>query len=256
VLAHVEGGRLAASCHDPAYVAWAEARLGPIAERSLGEDARILASVCTTHDALARVQAVAWLFNGEDDASAVAMRDLATLADKDVVDPMALRAARAAGPAAEVLRAAAELELPRIAALAPPEVDRVAVSRELAIVARVAPRLSSCRIALARALGLRGRVLGSSIVVGAPGAVPGGGCPDAAHAAWQAAHEATVLEVGPLAFEDAERSAIDLLHRRARDAGLDAAHARWIARFDLHGVGGSPGGAWGGAPGGAPPPPP
>src|SRR5690349_15353645 len=57
VFAHVEGtAQLPASVHSPEYVAWARARLGDPEQRTLGEDARLLAGAFPTHTALAGVQ--------------------------------------------------------------------------------------------------------------------------------------------------------------------------------------------------------
>ena len=236
VLAHVNVGSVAASCHSPAWIAWAEERLGPAGERLLAEDARTLAQVARTHEVLARAHAVIWLFDDDKDASAVASRDLAELADADVKRPLALRLARDAGHAAEVLRVAAELELAPMATL-PPLTIVPDVEGALERVAVAAPRLRELEVAIARPLGLRGRVFERTILVGAPGI----GGADAEHVAWQAAHEATVDEVldrGEARGHDAiERAAIARLRSRARAAGLDAEHARWLARFDLSALG-------------------
>jgi hypothetical protein len=59
------------------------------------------------------------------------------------------------------------------------------------------------------------------------------------HAAWQAAHEATVAEIveawpedrGAVDHDRVERAALALLAGRARDAGLGAAHRAWLAHF-------------------------
>ncbi|MBX3202275.1 MAG: hypothetical protein KF850_20660 [Labilithrix sp.] len=149
----------------------------------------------------------------------------------------ALALAASAGAIAEVLRAATELELPAFATLgALPAAALGEVAAALAMIAPAAPSLPRFEVWLARPLGLRGRTHARSIVVGLPGL----GCPDAEHAAWQAAHEATVAETaaaGAATFLDLERRALGRLRSRARDAGLAEAHGRWLARLDLRALG-------------------
>ena len=236
VLAHVDVGRIASSCHDASWIAWAEARLGPAADRALAQDVRVIASALASHDALARAQVLAWLWTDAAGARAATLRDLTQLTDADVADAAALKTLRELGPAAEVLRAAAELELPLLATLDPFPIEDDAFSTALASVARAAPELVRCRVSLARPLPRRGRVHDASIVVGAPG-VAGA---EIAHVAWQAAHEATVGEVarsGRATFEDVERSALGLLRSRARRVGLEDAHGRWLTTLDLASLG-------------------
>lgn len=237
VLAHVDVGRVAASCFCAAWIAEARARFGPAEARTLAEDARLLASAAGTHEALARVHAVIWLFDGEEDASAVREHDLADLDPPEVRSPPALRLAREAGDAAEILRAAAELELPLVAGLPPLDATDDALARALDVTLAAAPGLARFDIRLARPLGLRGRLFGRSILVGAPGHAGA----DAAHVAWQAAHEATVAEIvmrgDAKDHDDIERGAIALLRTRARAAGLGDDHARWLARLDLSALG-------------------
>jgi hypothetical protein len=230
VLAHVEAGALAASCWNRVYVAWVAERLGAATERALTEDARVIAGAASTHDALARIQALAWLFETEDDARAATEKDLNELTENDVRSKLALAVVKHAGAEVEVLRAAAELELPLLAKLSSPLVD-AALPKKLRAMTAIAPRLATCTVAVARPLGIRGRVLGSSIFVGDA---------DVEHVVWQAAHEATVLEVsesGTKEWAELERRAIGLLRSRARTAGLAEAHALWLARFDVSGLG-------------------
>jgi len=237
VLAHVETRGLAASCHNRAWIEHAAMSLGLASRRPLGEDARVIAAAANTHDALASVQALAWVFESAEAARTVADRELTALEADAVASIHALAVARSAGPVAEVLRAAAELELPLLDRIAGVSAAQLAgIGAELDAVIPAAPALPRFEVAAARPLGLRGRTLGASIVVG----VPGLGCPDAEHAAWQAAHEATVAELATLGgdgFLRLERRAIGLLRSRARAAGLDAAHARWLARLDLSALG-------------------
>lgn len=238
VLAHVDVGPRAASCHAPAYVAAARALLGPASERELGADARALASLLGAHDHLASVQALAWLWRDAHEVEAAVGRDLAELAPESVRSERALAIACAAGPGAELLRAAAELELPRLGAL--PAVHREslgALERELARVSAACPTLDQNAIDVVRALPRRGRVLDGRIFVG----VPGFAGADAEHLAWQAAHEATVGEIvresAPLPFTELERAALLRLASRARSAGLGASHRLWLSTLDLRGFG-------------------
>lgn len=237
VLAHVEAPGIAASCHNRAWIERAAMMLGLATTRQLGEDIRVIGAGARTHDVLASLQALAWVFESADDARTVADRDLTTLDSDDVASFDALTIACSTGPLAEVLRAATELELPLLEGLDPISGDQLdGIGRALDEVAIAAPSLARFRVLAATPLGLRGRTLGPSIVVG----VPGIGCPDADHAAWQAAHEATVsrlAELGNQPFVDLERSAIATLRSRARAAGLGDAHARWLARLDLSALG-------------------
>jgi hypothetical protein len=244
VLAHVDVGAVPASCHDAAYIAWAAARLGPATERALAEDARVLAATLASHDALARAQLLAWLWREESHVREAAVCELRELRDVDVADPAALVRVQGLGAPVEVLRAAAELELPRLKALdaAPVERGARALTDALAEIARAAPWLLRMELATVRALPRRGRVHHASIFVGAPG-VAGA---ELHHVAWQAAHEATVSEVErsprglagpPPTFEAVERAALGLLRSRARRAGLADTHARWLSTLDLGALG-------------------
>lgn len=259
VLAHVEAPGLPSSCHDARYVAWIGERLGSIEARALGEDTAVIARVATTHDVLAGVQALAWVFDSPDQCRRASDRELGELGADDVASADALSIALSTGPIAEVVRAAAELELPLLAGLvgsAAARVDLRAVRRALDVVSAAAPSLRDSAVSLALPLGLRGRAFARSIVAG----VPGIACPDVEHVAWQAAHEATVvdlnerersrladvprggrarrgLEAAPAAHLDGERRAIARLEARARLCGLGDAHARWLARLDLDALG-------------------
>jgi hypothetical protein len=212
-------------------------RLGLVTTRPLGEDLRVIGEAASTHDTLAGLQALAWVFDAADAAKSVEERELGTLGAEDVASFDALTIARAVGPVAEVLRAAAELELPLITELeGPSEAVLSAVASAIEHVLPAAPSLERFEIAVTPPLGLRGRMFGTSILVGLPGL----GCPDAEHSAWQAAHEATVREVAILRdfpFLELERRALVLLQSRARAAGLGDAHGRWIARLDLSAFG-------------------
>jgi hypothetical protein len=234
VLAHVDVGPVAASCHDPGYVGGVAARLGSAGARTLGEDARVLAAALASHERLARAQLLAWLWRDETEAGAATASDLRDLDASDVADPAALEVVQALGAPAEVLRASAELELPGLRALGPVDAGP-ALDEALAAVAAAAPWLDRMEIAMVRALPRRGRARSPSILVGAPGTAGA----ELAHAAWQAAHEATVVEVerslsqDARTFEAVERAALGLLRERAARAGLAGPHGRWLATLDL-----------------------
>jgi len=201
----------------------------------------VIARAASTHKVLARAQALAWVFDSPAQAQSAVDYTLDELGPEHVDNERSLAIARAAGPVAEVLRAAAETECSLLADLDDGWGDAVSsIGEALNAIVEVAPALAMCEVAIARPLGLRGRVLGSSILVGCPAI----GCPNAEHAAWQAAHEATVGEVvrrGPAPFHVVERNAVALLCSRARGAGLGNAVARWMERFDLRALGPIPG---------------
>jgi hypothetical protein len=171
------------------------------------------------------------LFHDAARASACADRTLADLTSSDVDDPAILGVLKSR-PAAEILRAAAELEADAFVDL--PTVS--AVRFDLGNTARAAPWLDRFSITHLRPLRIRGRVRGHHIFVGVPS-------PDlevtSEHVAWQAAHEATVAEVHrraraarlDVAHDPLEHAALVLLHERAHAIGEGAAHARWIAHF-------------------------
>jgi len=186
---------------------------------------------------LASAQGLAWVFDSSGACTRAGARELAALERDDVASVDALALTVRAGPIAEVLRAAAELELPLLEALPPIPAEELAViALALEATLEAAPSLPRFTVSVARPLGLRGRAFGSSIVIGLPGI----DCPDAEHAAWQAAHEATVMEVAAdsrLSFLDLERRALALLRSRARAAGLAEAHGRWLSRLDLRALG-------------------
>jgi hypothetical protein len=112
--------------------------------------------------------------------------------------------------------------------------DARALGAELSRVVHAAPALSAFRIGVVRALGRRGRVRAREIWIGAPGAHFG---VSPSHAAWQAAHEATLAEVERIVPREgesdrpAEHAALVLLAARAARAGLLSEHAAWVAHF-------------------------
>lgn len=230
VLAHVRSSQ-PSSVYDEAYVAFAARHLGSAAERTLADDAAVLARVLTTHEALARVQILAWLFTTPQQASAVATRGLDELSEQHVADARTLPLLRELGAAAEVLRCAIELERSAHERLPAAGVDRAAFEAQLVRCSRAAPWLGRSAVVPLRALGMRGRVRGNEIWTGSPGSAIG---PSVEHAAWQAAHEATVAEILHGGAIDGERAvefaAVDLMRDRAQGTDLEDGHARWLAR--------------------------
>lgn len=231
VLAHVRAtAHLAPSVYDEAWIRRAEAVLGPADARPLGEDAATIGALAPDHDRLARVQLVAWLFDGDHPPERCADRELRALSADDVAAPELLAPLVALGPVAEVLRAAAELE--DLSAL-PARGDFDEVRALLAARAHVAPALARLAVEGVRSLRLRGRVRGARVWVG----VPDDELP-AQHPTWQALHEATVAEVhaalGDVAHAPLEQAASALLAHRADAAGLRDEHRRWLAHFGRH----------------------
>jgi hypothetical protein len=226
VLAHVRGtASLPASAYDRVYVAWAEARLGPASARMLEEDAAVLGTALAAHEALAAVQLLAWLYDDAEHARSDADRELA---DVRAARPQLIEPLLAAGAGVEILRCAALLELDEVARLGEVTTD-AGFGEALQTLVPVAPRLAHATVVPVRALRLRGRVFDSEIFVGAPSNELRLG---AQHAAWQAAHEATVREIaagGGLSERAVEREALELLRTRAAGAGLAASHERWLA---------------------------
>jgi hypothetical protein len=175
------------------------------------------------------VQLLAWLFDDAARATTCSDRTLAELDARDVDDAAILTRLRN-HEVAEILRAAAELEMEDFVRLPAIAADDVVLDTE------VAPWLARFTITQLRPLRIRGRVRGTHIFVGAP-------CRElevtSEHVAWQAAHEATVAEVHERArraglavtHDDLEHTALVLLAERARDTGRGESHARWIAHF-------------------------
>jgi hypothetical protein len=208
------------------YCAWIETLLGP-PPPELVEDARVLAEIARNAPlgSFARAQALAWAFASPEKVAALVDRPLARIWPEEAADAAALGIARSAAETAEVLRAAAELEAPRLPAIHAARED--AVEAALVRVTAAAPMLRRCIVALTPALGLRGRVHGERIFVGIPGIAEA----RVDHDAWQAAHEATVRETRD------ELQALALLRSRARRAGLGDEHGVWLAHLDLSALG-------------------
>lgn len=210
------------------YCAWVAARLGPVTERSLGEDIALLGPRLGDDPRFASLQALAWVFRSAESAAAAVD---GALGEVRVDDERARRLALGAGDTAELLRAAAELEMPLLPSVA---FERGPFEARLERLTAAAPALGGCSVEVTPALPRRGRVLGGRIFVGLPG-IAGA---EAEHLAWQAAHEATVTSLpSHLDYADVERLALGLLRARARRAGLGDEHARWFARLDVTALG-------------------
>lgn len=125
--------------------------------------------------------------------------------------------------AVDLLRAAAEAELPLLSRLPPVGVDMEALAGALDEATVVAPQLPGCRVGVSRVLGERALLRGTEIWIGAV---------SIEHAVWMAAEKATVVEVeerhrafGSKAVELRARA---LLGERARGAGRGEAYERWL----------------------------
>jgi hypothetical protein len=230
VFAHVEGTReLPASVYSPRYVEWAGRCLGAAATRTLGEDAVALAGAFPTHPALASVQALARLFDDTAALVAVGSRALAELAPTSVDCAASLLHLQRLGEGAELAFCALALELPTFLLLPPPPAPPPALLTQLRALTPLAPGLATSRVGCVRSLDRCGRVWGRVIWVGHPGTELG---PSVEHAAWQAAHEATVALLAEQHSELNERAvesaAVERLALAARAAGKQTEHARWF----------------------------
>lgn len=235
VLAHVRSAA-PASVYDPAWVAFVAGHSSR--HRTLHEDVALLEAASMSHDTLAEVQLLAWLFESTERTVSIAELPLEELRPSQVDAPEVLgQLVRSRHRAAiEVLRAAAELEAETFARLPPARHDGGAIARAFAHASRAAPWMSVCRIEHVRPLRLRGRVRERRVWIGLPCAELG---PSAEHVAFQAAHEATVTEISERArassvrvsYLPLEQSALFVLRERAARVGLAEQHARWLAHF-------------------------
>jgi hypothetical protein len=227
VLAHTRVSA-PASAYDETWIDFVEKHAGPARERPLGEDAIAIARAAPDHDALAAVQMLAWLFATNERATACSDRTLDELTAADVDDVDALRVVQRHSIAAEVLRAAAELEAEVMSTLPPLTV--------LDPVPPVAPWVEGYDVKHLRPLRLRGRVFRKQILVGVPSIELG---PSAEHVAWQTAHEATVSRLHhaaiqakvPITHHALEHAAITMLQEHAERTGKRDEHAKWLAHF-------------------------
>jgi hypothetical protein len=229
VFAHVAAtSPLPASVFSRGYVAWSESVLGSASARPLADDARFLAVEFSSHTALASVQSLAKLYRTTHRLSQAGARSLAELSADDVDEPRALRHLQGLGAGAELAFCALLLELPAFARLPLPPPVPEALGKRIASLVRVAPGLEQARLGCVRSLHLRGRAWGDEIWVGHPGAEI---APSIEHAAWQAAHEATVVAVSReqpgLAERTVEAEAVQRLTRHAAAAGEQDGHRAW-----------------------------
>lgn len=229
VFAHVAETRaLPASVFSARYVAWCESLLGPGRARTLADDAVMLARQFPSHPALVSIQPLAKLFRTTDKLARVGERSLAELSAPDVDDANALQHLQALGAGAELALCALLLELPSFLRLAALPAVPAPLRERLASLVAVAPGLSQAHIGCVRSLYQRGRAWGDEIWVGHPAAEV---APALEHAAWQAAHEATVVQVSreqPALGERAvESAAVERLTRMAEAAGERAGHSAW-----------------------------
>lgn len=227
VLAHVPG-EAAASAFDPIYTGWSERMIGPASARSLAEDARALAALAPTHDALVRAQVVAWIVRDREKARSLFDRALTEIRPEEVDDANALRFA-AGDPAAELVWCAAALEDEAHSKL--PAMMIEGIGEAPLALALVAPNIGEFDLGIVRSLRLRGRVHAREIWVGEPGSEPHN--PTLEHVMWQAAHEAAAVElterVPGLPFASIEHGSVVLLAVRSERAGRAADHARWLS---------------------------
>lgn len=238
VLAHVAAtAHRPSSIFDPHYIDFCKIQLGSPTERALAQDIAVLAQVLDTHERLAKAQVLAWLFLDLDQSARVASSEIHELDPGQVASPAALRAICNLGFRVECLRAAAELEAEHYRKLPMPHVPSPRLEKGFSQLAVVAPRLGDTQVSVSRALCRRGRIFEGTIVVG---------CPDEQlgvsehHVIWQAAHEATVLEVEQPAVEAGlderaiEAAALVLMTERATRANLAEEHGLWLAHFGPH----------------------
>jgi radical SAM superfamily enzyme YgiQ (UPF0313 family) len=232
VLAHVDVGAVPASVHRPAYVRYAEQRLGPASERALGEDAATLRELIRGHAQYTELQLLAWLYPDVQSARADADRDLCDLSPEKHHHGVLLRRLQALGPVVEVLRCAALLEAPHFQRLEPLPFEPGTLQTELARAARAAPWLSGYRVRRADSLTRHGRVWNRQIWVGTPHQELDVA---ATHVAWQVAHEATVSELQKKSPTQPERElegdAIRLLRSHATKAGMQDDYTRWLSTW-------------------------
>lgn len=200
VLAHVEAPGVPASLHSPWYVRFAEAALGPASQRTLAEDAQVLARLAGDHHTLSQLQQVAW-------------------SSSELTDT-----------ARELLRCAALLEADAIWRLPPPGCDLASLEVALQGLIACAPALAEARITLLRPMTTHGRVRKNAIWLG----VPGHGVTQE-HVIMQAAHEATVTEVAKVsALPEREVEAVALVLLASRCAsGHAELHRAWRATWQV-----------------------
>jgi len=224
VLSHVELLGSPADLYNAHYVRWAAQQLGDGAGRALQQDAQLLRRLLASREAAYGVQRLAVAFDDVAHAMRCAERSL----------PGRLAAQSAAGFLRDsaLLEGAAHVALPELAP------DLPGLHAALSQLMPAAPRLASCELVLCRALTCHGRLFGRRVFVGLA-------CPELRveplAVAFQAAHEATVLEVGEaaeaqrlqLAERAVEAAAVVLLASRGARLGLSSEHAGWAAQWGV-----------------------
>jgi hypothetical protein len=236
ILAHLETtAHLPSSLYDPGYVALARRHLGDPAERALGADIEALSTHLVSHEGLIAIQPLLRLHPSLAAGLRGSQRSLLELDD----DPGTNRAVRDAlvekAPlCAELLRCAALLEAETFVRWPLPDLTDVARRIRDALPAfwGVSPQLRCLPIRTFLALGMRGRAWPDEIWVGIP---VESGEPSLEHVLWQAAHEATVLEVAqrtPLGERHIERLAVALMSQRATRSNMRPSYEQWLRNFD------------------------
>lgn len=237
-------GIVPASLYHPNYIDFCRRHLGHESERALGEDIQALARLLPTHDALAKVQVLSWLFDSVDASVKSEHLEFNELADFDGVRSGPLSILRGTDVTTlELLRCSVALEREAWACL--PSFDphpTGGLATHLQELAPFAPMLKKATVKLSRALGHRGRALGSTIFVGLPRDPFGDAWSSTEeHIALQAAHEATVLELirkVRLPFFELEHAALTVLRTRIAGSPWGASHRRWLLSHDLSAFGG------------------
>lgn len=241
VLAHLAAtAHLPSSVHDPSYVEASRRQLGPVQARALGQDLVVLGSRLVAHEVLSQVQLLTRLHPSLDCALRASSLELHALTDSASAD-LTIRdqlLSTCAIPA-ELLRCAALLEAEVFARWPLPDLELVQqrIEGSIADFWLIAPRLRRSRVRPLRVLGYRGRGFHDEIWIGIPDQDRG---PSLVHVLCQAAHEATVLEVGERALHDqvsltereVEHVAVALLARRARGSPLLSVHREWLRLWD------------------------
>jgi len=240
VLAHLEEtAHLPSSLFDRAYVAMAEAQLGPASTRALGKDLMALSAQLTNHERLSQVQLLARLHPNMASAVRTVRFDLSSLpADGNTDLRVRDQLLRHCTLEAELLRCAALLEADSFLCWPLPHLETVSaeIEREVQNFLPISPWLSSLRVRPLRVLGHRGRAFGDEIWVGIP--TPAAE-PSLAHVLCQAAHEATVVEVDARSHanhrtfseRELEQIAVALFARRASSSSLAGYHRDWLSRW-------------------------
>lgn len=240
VLAHLEAtAALPSTLYSAVYVQAARSQLGPIEARALGMDVGVLSSQLTTHGELSRVQLLTRLHPCLASALHLAAMPLAEFEMGAHCDLLIRDALLNDCPvAAELLRCAALLEASAFLRWPLPDIVELqaGVSQLLPQYWSIAPLLRTLPVHHLRVLGQRGRAWPDQIWIGIPDINEG---PSLSSILWQAAHEATVLEVAARArqapFQLSERAveqiAVALMARRAKTCTSASGHDKWLSQL-------------------------